>query len=72
MPEQTPAVINPYWGAINHAPTELNNTKKIINIWAALALFMTFLVFALNAASFMRIVAKRGFLLFGVAIVAVH
>lgn len=40
MPEQTPAVIKPYEGAIIHAPAAVNDTNKIINKWAALALFM--------------------------------
>ena len=69
MPEQTPAVINPYWGAINHAPTELNDTKKIINICAAFALFMAFLVFDLKFASLVRSFTNLVRFVFGVAIV---
>jgi hypothetical protein len=52
MPEQTPAVINPYWGAIKYAPTELNDTKQIIITWAAFALLAAFLSFDLINASF--------------------
>lgn len=40
MPEQMPAVMKPYEGAISHAPAEVNDTNKIISKCAALALFM--------------------------------